>query len=147
MDRKAGTQTDIQTGVNTQTSRCRQALAVAGMLQRDRRGSCSECHIGTALSTACFPPDVAVLTYICRWTCPAAQRLYRATKQHILQQECQSGYLWMQGRLFEHSMHNAASHCACLVSQQSLLCVAHLSEQGPGVLVAGYNLYHQPHPG
>lgn len=47
----------------------------------------------------------------------------------------------MQGCLFEHSMHNAATHSTCLVSQQRLLCVRDLPEQHPGVLIARYNLH------
>lgn len=50
-------------------------------------------------------------------------------------------HLWMQGCLSEHSMHDAATHSTCLVSQQRLLCVRDLPEQHPGVLVAGYNLH------
>lgn len=54
-----------------------------------------------------------------------------------------AAHLWLQRRLLHDSQHNAASHSTILVCQQRLLCVADLSEQDPGVLIAGYHLHHQ----
>lgn len=49
--------------------------------------------------------------------------------------------LWLQARLLQYSTNHTATHSTSLVCQQRLLCVPHMPEQHPGMLIAGHNLH------